>query len=664
MQNFKRNKQTVPKYLEKNEKPAQRQDSAALKRAQRSIVWQAGLALVTIILTIVIVFAMTSAWYTNIVQTNGLVFEAEAWGFDGEILVNSDAIVAAPGDSGVVHMEVENSSDSISAISVNVSKLRMIEEMQQRLYFYVDTQMTRNGETMDRVYLNNEDSYTYTVFNGGKLVLTEAMHNDAQLKWHWVYDVLGYYVLGQEMIVDGQREVTVMEYLRPIEYNYDDATTTFEKTEEGDLVMVLKTVDGKTTADEFLVELSKTDGYEGQIDPNKKLESGYYPVDVDESGYGVYAYLCNYSEIELATQFDTALGMAAANGELEGVTYEAKLTLSAQKNKNTVVNVSTLAALKEAMAMDAVDVIQLSSNITITDTENLVIPENSRVMLDLNGYTISSTTKEKAIVAEPGSSLAVMNGEITGPTNGGYAVYTTGAEAIFSNVKIRDFGYGVYVGDSDNNNSLDSRVRLINCEIDAGSYAVVVSGNGLSSEQQTQLIVEGCKIRSDVIGISGNGTASGNGRWGTDIQILNSEVVGNPDKVSVGIYHPQKDSNLTIYNSVVSGYTGITIKSGFVSVNASTVTGLGAKQEPSFGNSGSSDTGDGIYIETNYGHEITLEIGEMSTISSANSYSLQVFEPDATNVAIEISSGIFKEAQPEEYIAEGSIQEGTTVRVE
>ena len=98
----------MPKYLKKNNKnTAQSSDSAALRKAKKNIYWQAGLALVTIILTIVIAFAMTSAWYTNLVQTSGLVFEAEAWGFKGTINVDSDPIVAGPGDDGVIHLEVE-----------------------------------------------------------------------------------------------------------------------------------------------------------------------------------------------------------------------------------------------------------------------------------------------------------------------------------------------------------------------------------------------------------------------------------------------------------------------------------------------------------------------------------------------------------------------------
>ena len=105
--------------------PAEVNDCPELDRVQKRIYRQAGLAGLTVILTIVILFAVTSAWYTNIVQTSGLVFQAESWGFDGEIIVDDTPIIAAPGDDGVVHLEVQNKADSVSAISLNISKANM-----------------------------------------------------------------------------------------------------------------------------------------------------------------------------------------------------------------------------------------------------------------------------------------------------------------------------------------------------------------------------------------------------------------------------------------------------------------------------------------------------------------------------------------------------------
>ena len=684
----------MPKPQKKNNQPPRKEASVALSRVQKNIYRQAGLAVLTLVLTLVIVFAMTSAWYTNIVQTSGLVFEAEAWGFDGTITVNEETITAAPGDEGIVHLEVANASDSITDISVNVSKAKMDPEMQKRMFFYVDTQLTRNGETMERVYLNNRESYTYTLFSQGKLTLTELLHNDSLIKWQWVYDMLGYYVLGEANETTGT--VKEIEYLRPIEYDYDEAITVYETDAENNLSLVLTKVDDETTVKEFLETISAKDGYKGIIDTTKSI-GGYYPVDVDEDGYGVYAYLCNYTEIELATRYDTTLGNNAyklANGEAlsaeeqEDLTFTAELTISAQKSESTAVNVSTLSGLQQAINMGNVDLIQLSDDINITSGNPLVIPANTKVMLDLNGKAIKSSNGV-AINAQAGSSLTLINGAMVGTGStatplSDYAVYAVGAEVVLSDVDITDYKYGFYVGDSDDGNTLDSRVYMTGCTMDTSSYCVFVSGNGLTSAQKTQLVIEDSTLTSDSITISGNGTSTGNGRWGTDIQIINSAITSNLVNADgetlapgAGIYQPQQESTLAIYNSTVTGYTGIAIKGGSVSITNSTIQGTGAKQEAKAYTSGFADTGDAVYIEANYDYEILLEIKETvdettkamgkTELISTNGYALQVFEPDSPNVAVKIYSGTFTQSDtltlPANYIDAGSQLSGNTVSV-
>ena len=653
-----------------------------LHRVRKRIYRQAILALLTIVLTIVILFAMTSAWYTNIVQTSGLVFEAEAWGFDGVITVNNAPVSAAPGDDGVVHLTVENNSDTISAISVNISKTGMEEEMQRRLFFYVDTRMNRNGETMERVYLNKTEGYTYNVFSKGQLKLTEQISNAPVIKWEWVYDVLGYYVLAQPQTIvhaDGTTttKMNIKEYLRPIEYDFDEATTAVHS--DGNKVSVeLETVDGSMHPEVFLHQLSQHDGYEGVIDYSDKLEfADYYRVDVDEEGYGVYAYLCNYSEIIMASDYDTKLGELAYReskgdtllpDELKLLSHSATITLSAQKNKASAIPVSTLKSLQEVIAAGTAEIIQLSDNITIIDGAKLTIPADSHLMLDLNGHTITNM-EGTAIKTEPGSSLTLINGSLkqylddTTPDAGNSCgIYAVGAEVVMSNVKLNEFQYGVYVGDHENSNVLDSRIHIVDSAIDAEGYAVFISGNGLLSEQKSQLIIENSTLSSENIVITGNGDNSGNGRWGTDIQIIDSVICGYVNDATgiraTGVYQPQRNSTLRIYSSRVEGYNGVAVKGGNVSIVGSTIIGMGEYNTPAFGGSGFTDTGDAVYVETNYGYEVVIEISGNSVLHhiSEESKSLRIFEEDATNVSVQIKSGIFDEAQLAEHIAEGSAQ--------
>lgn len=668
---------------------------------QKRIYRQAALAGLTVVLTVIILFAVTSAWYTNVVQSSGLVFQAEAWGFDGDIFVNDTAIQAAPGDTGVVHLEIANNSDSISAISLNVSKANMKDLMKKRLYFYVDTRMNRNGEVMDRVYLNNYESYTYTLFGQGKLMLTEQTNNAPQLKWQWVYDVLGYYVLGQPVSYAAEASeedqtgetlpeesltrMNIRDYLRPIEYEYEKAGFSMEEDENGSLVTKLETIDG-LTPEAFLRNLFQKDGYRGNY-VGEPVAGGYYPVDVDpETGYGVYAYLCTPSNVVMENEEDRKLGELAYKVEKREyiseenkklLSSQAVLNISAQKNESTAVNVSTLKGLQDSIDQGTADVIQLGSDIHISKNNTLMISGDTRVMVDLNGYTVTSETGN-AIKVQPGGHLTMLNGTMNcselDPKIKECAVYATGAEVVLSQVEMTGYDYGIYVGDNDGGNLLDSRVHMLGCKINAGTCAVLVSGNGLLSAQKSQLIVERCELYSDLLTICGNGTATGNGQWGTDIQVISSQVHGNVDKYASGIYHPQKDSTLRVYDSVVTGYNGIAIKGGHVSIVGSTIEGKGAKQEPSVSNSGFTDTGDAVYIDAGYGYEILLEVGNIapgadgaggveSKLTSLHSNSLQVYEKNATNVAVKISGGLFQEELPKKYLVENAVQANDRVTI-
>lgn len=662
MKKFKLSKIPFPNDLKINKNFFSNENSGEIAKLNKNIFMQIGLAFLTIVLTVVILFAMTSAWYTNIAQTSGLVFEVEPWGFDGEIITSEKSVEAGPGDNGIIHLEAENNSDNIIDISVNVSKNEMLPEMQKRLFFYVETNSVREGEKMERVYVNNHEGYTYTVFNQSSLTLTEKVSNAPKLKWQWVYDVLGYYVLGT---ANSDESVTVEEYLRPIEYDYDKATfaktTTTVDGEEKEVYKIL-TVDGKTTLTEFLTEVFASDGYSGGTVPNDVSTGKFYRVEVDEDGHGVYAYLCSYSDIEMATKYDTNLGNLAqkkANSESvdEELTYRAQLNVSAQKNEAPAVSVSDPETLKAIIASGDYNYVQLSSSINV---DSLEIPDGAKIMIDLGGNTISGTAA-KVVDAKPGSSVTMVNGTISGPAEG-TAVNAVGAEVNMSNINISGMHYGVYVGDSNDNNVLDSTVRIVGSEIKTSSCAVFVSGNGLASEQKTTVVIEKSTLMSDGIVISGNGTTTGNGRWGTDINIIDSDIIGNEGAVGAGIYQPQKDSTITIYKSTVSAYTAVAIKAGSAKIIDSIIEGTGTYNEPAFGNSGFSDTGDAVYIETGYGHDISLEI-DGTSILSTHGQSLRVFKEDAPFVKINIISGEFGEAQPEKYIAEGSVQNGTTVSV-
>ena len=616
----------------KPSKPGQHETSPALKRVRKSVYTQALLTVFLIVLTVVVLFAVTAAWYTNIVQTNDLVFKASKWGFEGEVKSVDATIIASPGDEGVVELTARSESDGVTAVSVNISKAHMPEEIQKRIYFYADTAKNVSSETVDRVYLGNNNSYTYTLIGPTTLMLTETVHNDVLIKWHWVYDVLGYYVLGTW---DGS-DMTVSEYLRPIEYDYDEALTEFDAN--GNLV----SVDGSTSVARFLTRISAGDGYAGTIDVTEKNSGGYYPVSVDNSGYGVWAYLCTYSEIQVNTAYDTYLGENANRFDAEGeqASYVAKLTLSAQNSHMEPTQISTASALISALNTGEAAMLRLSGDIALD--EPLVIgaaTESQQIMLDLNGNTLTVDSgayadNGAAIQVAAGSTLIMSNGTLEG-SGEEYAIDGAGASITLSGVDITGMKRALNVRDyvSTNIYNSDATIRVVDCEIETTDVAILISGNGQDSAQATRLVVEDSVIRSDYIGIAFNGSSD---QWGTSTQIIGSDVYG----YWAGIYHPQGDAELTISDgSVISGYTGMVLKGGSTTVTDSTIHGTGALQIPErVSMSGFNDTGDGIYIETNYGCPIQLQVSGTGAVISDQAQALRIYpESDMVSWVIEDS---------------------------
>ena len=629
-----------------------------LQILRKNIVRQALLAGFLILLTVVLLFAVTTAWYTNVAQTSGLMFEVAAWGFSGDIWVAENPIIAGPGDDGGVYLTLENDSDNVVDVSIYADKTALGNDMQKRLYFYVETSDVINGETVDKVYLTNGSGYEYTVIGNGELTLTENYHNDAQIRWEWVYDVLGYYVKGNfktdasfqslytepAVVLDPSSTVLVEEYLGPIEYAYDPAKTTFENVTLGDrTVGMLKTIDGTKTVAEFLSEITAHDGYQqilGATTPH--TPDGFYPVAVDEKGNGVWLYLCNYSEIEAATIFDTQQGMNAAQGDVQR--HKVTLNITAQKSDMETTIVNLPAQLSDELQKDGLSVIQLSSDMTIG---GLNVPEGKDIVLDLNGKTLtySGQNEEPMINMGAGSSLTVYNGTIEGDGSANITAFkSTGAEMTFTNVTAS--GVKNFVRVEDNTGiGADSRVRIVGSNIRASQSAVTLLGNGVASDNLTELVVENSVLHGDYMGIYGNGNDDS---CGTDITIINSTVSG----MWTSIYHPQRDSYLTVVGSELTGYTGLVVKGGYATVRNSEIYGTGTYNAPAYSASGFTDTGDGVYVEANYTWLTDVQIYD-STVGSEYADAVRKYELDAPNASITIHSGTF-DSDVEAYVAQTS----------
>lgn len=615
------------------EEKTPRQQNKLLTSARKKILTQATIAMSTVGLLLVLVFAMSAAWYTNVVKSGDLIFQTAAWGFQGTVDIGDGAIEAGPGKSGVISLEVDNTGADMIFAGVHIAKT-MDEDLGKRIYLYVDAASTKNGETVQRVYLNSRDSYSYLVPSQNKLILNEQYYNDARIMWTWVYDVLGYYFVGTV----NNSVIAAEEYLRPVEYDLDSAT--FDGSGQ------LQTVDGTTTVPQFLEELSATDGYAGTIDPAAAV-NGYYPVDVDDTGKGIWLYLCNWAEIQQEMETDVALGSAAE--KKQGI---VRLNISAQGGEYETTQVSTVTQLQEALNDKTSGVIRLDTDLTLAELTGLQLSSGEDVVVNLNGHTISTSDATAAFEITNGSKLTIFDGTLQGcNAANSVGIKLVNGELTMSKVTMSGVVDAISVDDS-RGTGQDSMIRISECDVSGIDCALLVKGNGGQSGQLTQVTIEKSNLHGDYGAIWGNGNST---TWGTSIQILDSTVTGG----YAAIYHPQRDSNLTVTNSTLAGDMGVVVKGGNAHIIDTTITATGAgdpsNMEPGFSLSGFVDIGSAIYLEANYeyGMSVTVE-GDKTVVRSEKDLAIRVNLPDAPNATVIVKGGTFNSSVAE-FVAEGYI---------
>lgn len=647
-------------------KPNNYSENEAVQALKKSIYRRAFLALFLIVLTVVMLFAVTTAWYSNVARTSELMFQVATWGFNGEIWVDESPIVAGPGDEGGVYLTLQNESDSAVDASVYVDKSKLVDDMQKRLFFYVETSAVSEGETVDKVYINSRNGFDYSIMGKGNLTLTPSYQNDAEIRWEWVYDMLGYYVWGKldtdisytsletdaKPINEGNT-VSVQEYLRPIEYAYDEATTEFEDpvTVGEQQIEFVKSING-VSLNTFLSELTAKDGYSGTVNSSTaRTPDGFYPVSIDAAtGEGVWLYLCNYADIESGIAFDTTQGKTALDNLKQGITAKSMnvtLNITAEKSDAEATQVGTATDLVRYLTSADDVAIKLTQDVQLSETLN--IATGKKAMVDLNGKTLTYTGLNTMIKGEIGSSVVFTNGAIVG--NESVAFATSGSELVLSDVDASGLSYLVAVMD-DEAGSADSRVQILGCNATVSTCGVFIKGNGDQSSNYTQVVMEGCKINAGYAGIMANGTEAYSG---TDITVNNCVITGK----YAAIYHPQKDSVLTVQHCELSGMTGVVIKGGTVKLSSSIITGTGVATEPvdSLEASGWTDTGDGIYVCGIYDYFIDVQISncDVST-ADVNAFAIRSYDADANNVFVTVHSGTFS-SDVGEYVPTTSTQD-------
>ena len=298
-----------------------------------------GITSLAVLMIGAILFALTSAWYTNTIQANEITLKTAKWNFDGTITLDGekDGTLGLgdlyPGDTRPLPVTIVNQDTRGVNVRVEADKSKMESpEMQQRLYLYVEvTDEVTNTKT--RHYINSLSGYLYTVAAKQTLRITDAetlSANEAQdkntLHLQWVYDMTGYFLLGKVdetgAKVTGKAADTQPEYLMPVTYDLDRAQfgTDGKLTSVSEYQTNTNGTAGYATTDRenYLNRLFEQyiSGYNSNAKPYDKtttiVRGSYYAVDVDKTGYGVWLYLPDKAAIDAAAEWDQEKAATAA----------------------------------------------------------------------------------------------------------------------------------------------------------------------------------------------------------------------------------------------------------------------------------------------------------------------------------------------------------------
>lgn len=649
----------MPVFKRDREEQQQNSRERVVSEAKKRIYKQAGLALTAILVTVALLFAMSTAWYSNVLEAGSLTFQAEKWELNADHVSSNGNVVAQPGARGILPVSYKNTSDSIVNAYVNVSKEQMDVPLQKRIYFYTETPYTverkgnvegeSNKETVARRYLTNGTAAPYTVLSMGQLTMSDDFCTvDTPIYWEWVYDLLGYYVR-LEPTNDGS--VIEKEYLRPIVYDYDKAT--FD--ENGNLA----TVDGKHM-DHFLQDITAEDGYlnkfvESNITTDSKTGTKYYTVDNDNQntlGYYTAIRLLTKQEIAEANLWDT---------EHAGASFinNVKITITGETANVDMINVSTTEELTKALQSENGGYIRLSGNLELT--ENITVSAKKPVILDLNGATlIGSATGGDLFTVGKGRELTVINGTIKNSAGNTTLFGVNNGKLTVSNVTATAEGesqWGIYIRDNNRTTAQDgdSIVYITHSTISTGQPTVMVIGNNTTTAQKTRCVIENSTLTSGYVTVCGREeTVSG----GTAIEIKDSIITGK----YAAVYHPQDNSTLHAENSTFTGNTGIAVKGGTVYLDNCVVTGRAkAALAGSFNNNGFTDTGAAVYLEAGYERDnIAVYItGENSRITAVKQQALLLYhdakDTKTRKARIAVSGGTYS-SNVTDYLADAHFQ--------
>lgn len=242
--------------------------------------------------------------------------------------------------------------------------------------------------------------------------------------------------------------------------------------------------------------------------------------------------------------------------------------------------------------------------LSATGKANIALNEG-KVVLDLKGHTISMTGQNGLIC--DGKELVIQDGILD------HSYKSASAKALGAAVLVPEAGM--------DSSSLTFKNVVIN---EGSSYATAFSVNGT---------LKGVKVDVDNSTINCTGTGS-----------------------TVGIYFPVEGGTLNMNHTKVTAMNAVQIKGGTVNIEGeqTVITSTGPKGEPGSGASGCTNTGDGIYVEDNYGYQPVVNITGGKVISeNANALNFHYTVKDGIEAGkMVVSGGSFSSPVENGYCAD------------
>lgn len=326
----------------------------------------------------------------------------------------------------------------------------------------------------------------------------------------------------------------------------------------------------------------------------------------------------NFTLSNLAVNY-TANGEIAVDSDILGV-------IAFSDSEATINNVAVNVTAKDCYG----DTIRVIANV-LADNGSAVTINDSTIDLDLTFTEPDTAVVQGQVVRAKSSDLTIKDSEIT----------TTDYGVIF---------YGDMTADDAQNDNISNFDKLVI----ENSEVTVVETDGIVGER---------------FAISGNGS----NRNGTIIEITGSTITSD---TGTAIYHPQY-GNMTITDSVITGASGIEMRSGNLTVTSGTITATGAFEvEPN----GNGNTASGVAVAVSQ-HTTEMKINvqlnggtfnatgengkafyETDTVTGADpsadvtadlnggTYEAAV---EAKNIKNFINDGLYKEEPKEDAFAEG-----------